>query len=85
MGFVVVVTTALVPLSLDLLCSPLYCPSHPPGSPSSVDDGASDSKMKNLAIWSKTVIEDTGMMVFTAYFGTDLCQGVKNAPPQIAQ
>jgi hypothetical protein len=31
-------------------------------------DGASDSKMKNLAIWSKTVVEDTGMMVSTVQF-----------------
>jgi len=43
--------------------------------------GAPDSKMKNRAIWSKAVVEDAGMMVSTAQFGTDVCQGVKNARP----
>jgi hypothetical protein len=27
--------------------------------------GATERKMNNLAIWSKTVVEDTAMMAFT--------------------
>jgi hypothetical protein len=42
---------------------------------------APDSKMKNRAIWSKTVVEDAGMWSLLLNFGTNVRQGVKNARP----
>jgi len=43
--------------------------------------GAPDSKMKNCAIWSKTVVEDAGMMVSTAQFWHRCSSGCKECAP----
>jgi len=42
---------------------------------------APDSKMKNHAIWSKTVVEDAGMMVSTAQFWHRCLSGCEECAP----